>query len=350
MAAAVEGLAVACSRLIASLRCRRRGLATSCRLELPPMCPSGPARARPRGSAPSAPSVDPGAVVEQQAAGRREPAGQHRHPDRVVQPQAAPGVRHRHDAGHHADARAVDLGCRRPRAATRSWKSTTRSVSAIAPADQATTRGGTVRARRRTGAAAAAARRRARRRSPTPTTRSRSCSDLLPMARRSPLAPAGARRRRTRCWTPADPLQVPFVQRLHHADRVGHAPARRSRGLASERRATVVRRTERMVELHEVELAQLVHGSLGARARRAAYSAVLARSTSSQRSYRRRFAAAPAELASSSASSPSRSCQPAVTVATGPSGASVPRRHPRQVREPLGPQQDGSDRLTRRAR
>ena len=60
---------------------------------------------------------------------------------------------------------------------------------------------------------------------------------------------------------PAHPLQVLFVQQLHDAERVGHRPLAQP-GSRIGTSGDLVRRTERMVELHEVELAQLGQGSL----------------------------------------------------------------------------------------
>ena len=57
------------------------------------------------------------------------------------------------------------------------------------------------------------------------------------------------------------PLHVLFVQQLHDAQRVGQRPLAQP-GPRVGATGDLVRRTERMVELHEVELAQLGQGSL----------------------------------------------------------------------------------------
>ena len=170
----------------------------------------------------------------------REPPGQHRHPDRVVDAQPTPGVRQQHDAVHQRRALVV-----RPRLGDpvrrRSWKSTTRSVSAIAPADQATTRGG------RCGATW----NRCSTRTSTPTwpPATTSAGDRLqqavgsrPGAGRPPAAPAGARRRRSAAGSSPIRCRCCSSTSRTTAQRVGRVPARAA---AAARRRAGRRRTPR---------------------------------------------------------------------------------------------------------
>ena len=142
---------------------------------------------------------------------------------------------------------------------TKSWNSTTRSVRAIAPADQATTRAGRCGATWNRCSTLAS--------SPTcppaiasADDPSRSVLDLVTMSghRRSLLRAPGVVER---LLDVSHPLQVLLVQQLYDAQRVGQRPLAQP-GPRVGATGDVVRRTERVVELHQVELAQLGQGSL----------------------------------------------------------------------------------------
>ena len=220
--------------------------------------PRGPAPARPAAGRRSSVERHPGGVVEHQAAGGREPAGQHRHPDRVAHPQSTPGMRESHDAGHDADAGAVHLGLGDPvrdevveqhhalgqghrprRPGHHARRQVRRDVEQVQhPGELADVPAGDRQRRRPL----------------------EEVLDLLAMAghRRSLLRAPGVVERLLEL---SHPLQVLFVQQLHDAQRVGQRPLAQP-GPRIGTAGDLVRRTERMVELHEVELAQLGQGSL----------------------------------------------------------------------------------------
>ncbi len=96
------------SRLIASRRFTHRLRAAARRSGRPAAITRAPG-----GSAPVGVEVEPHAVVEHDAAGRRGPAGQLGHPRRVVGPQPPARVREQHAAGQPAQPGVEELRVRR---------------------------------------------------------------------------------------------------------------------------------------------------------------------------------------------------------------------------------------------
>ncbi len=224
-------------------------------------------------------------------------------------------------AGTQPSPTSTNSACDGPFAA-RSWKSSTRSVNAIAPADQATTVGGwrdgeqpqhvpqhpDVPARdgqrRRPGQPLTD-------RVPVPATAGRSAGGH----RSANVLRSSATRARCRSST------------SRTTDSASARASFRTRGPPPPRRADLPQRAQHPVELHEIQLLllgerrpvrALGRGVLGVPLQHVLPAGVQGR-----------LRLRPSSSASSSASSGSRSCQPAVTVATGPSrptASSVGRR------------------------
>ena len=216
------------------------------------------------------------------------------------------------------------------RSRPRSWNSSTRSVSAIAPADQATTVGGGLLARRR-----AAARAPARPTCPPATASAGRARQHLGAPRRGAAPPTGALRgppprRRTRPARCAHPREVPVVDEPDDGLGVGASARRAPAGRSPPRRATSRSAPSTPSSCTRCSCCSSASAARCARSA-SAYSRVPLQHVLPAGVAGARLTLRPSSSASSSASSGSRSCQPAVIVGDrarrGPDGlSSVGRR------------------------